>query len=191
MAEGELNPDEAMRGARHVSGCTPCRILLARERRLARMLEQGLGDPLHVGDEFVESVMARLPQEPPSRLRRSGKAARRLLRLTGLAVLCASALWLTVGRDRVPGEGHMTRGLISEFEVPVSDGFPGAAWRASGIAARVVGSLAELAPAVPARTLGLLGLCGVGAWILLVVGLAGGAALLAHAPGTRPSSRSA
>ena len=191
MAEGELSPDEAMCGARHVSGCTPCRILLARERRLARMLEQGLDDPLQVGDEFVESVMARLPQEPPTRVRRWWKASRRLLRLTGLAMLCASALWLTLGRDGGPGDGHVTRGLVAELDVPVNDSFLAAAWRAGGLMTRVAGSLAELAPVVPTCTLGLLGLCGVGAWVVVVAGLAGGAALLAHAPAGRPSSRSA
>ena len=191
MAEGELSPDEAMRGAHHVSGCTPCRILLARERRLARMLEQGLDDPLHVGDEFVESVMARLPQEPPARVRRLRKAARRLLRLTGLAVLCASTLWLAAGRDPLPGDGRPARGLVAELDVPVNDGLLDAAWRAGGLVTQVAGSLAELAPAVPLRTLGLLGLCGAGAWVVVVAGLAGGAALLAHAPGGRASSRSA
>ena len=45
VAEGETDPDEAMRTARHLSDCTSCRILLARERRLARMLEEDLMDP--------------------------------------------------------------------------------------------------------------------------------------------------
>ena len=70
VAEGEASPEEAMLTARHLPDCTACRIVLARERRLAEMLEQGLDDPLQVGEEFVQSVMANLPREPPRRPRR-------------------------------------------------------------------------------------------------------------------------
>jgi predicted anti-sigma-YlaC factor YlaD len=76
VAEGEATPGEAMRTARHLSDCTACRILLARERRLARMLEDGLDDPLQVGEEFVQSVMANLPREPPARIRAAAKTRR-------------------------------------------------------------------------------------------------------------------
>jgi predicted anti-sigma-YlaC factor YlaD len=54
-----------MRVARHLSDCTACRIVLAREHRLAEMLEEKLDDPLQLGEDFVQAVMARLPQEPP------------------------------------------------------------------------------------------------------------------------------
>ena len=53
VAEGESSPDEAMRTARHLSYCTACRITLARERRLAAILENGLEDSLQVGEDFV------------------------------------------------------------------------------------------------------------------------------------------
>jgi len=64
IAEGESTPDEAMLVGRHVPDCTTCRILLAREQRLARMLEEELDD-LPVGDDFARSVMATLPDGPP------------------------------------------------------------------------------------------------------------------------------
>ncbi len=82
VAEGEAGPDEALRGARHLSGCTPCRIRLARERRLAALLEEGLDDPLPVGEDFVRSVMASLPAGPPPASRR---VRRRRLELACLA----------------------------------------------------------------------------------------------------------
>ena len=65
VAEGEASPEEAMRAARHLSDCTACRINLARERRLAAILEDGLEDPLPVGEDFVRAVMDNLPAEPP------------------------------------------------------------------------------------------------------------------------------
>ena len=81
VAEGEAAPDEAIRAARHLSDCTACRISLARERRLAAMLEDGLEDSLPVGEDFVQSVMDKLPAEPPRATRPS---RRRHLRLACL-----------------------------------------------------------------------------------------------------------
>ena len=63
--EREAEPAEAMTVASHLSDCTACKILLARKRRLARMLEEGLEDSIPVGDDFVRSVMATLPDGPP------------------------------------------------------------------------------------------------------------------------------
>ncbi len=96
IAEGEGSPDEAMRCARHLPDCTACRILLARERRLAEMLEDRLTDPLSVGEEFVESVMAKLPSEPPptprrgqreQREQRRRRGRRRSIKLAGFAAI--------------------------------------------------------------------------------------------------------
>ena len=70
VQEGEATPDEAMLVARHLTDCTACRILLARERRLAELLSDDLAD-LPVGEEFVEKVMAHLPLGPPPRRRKS------------------------------------------------------------------------------------------------------------------------
>lgn len=82
VAEGEVAPGEAMSVARHIADCTACKIVLARERRLARMLEQDLQD-LPVGEEFVQAVMATLPQGPPPGKRKGRK--RRGLKLAALA----------------------------------------------------------------------------------------------------------
>jgi predicted anti-sigma-YlaC factor YlaD len=64
--EGEATPEEAMMVARHISDCTACRILLARERRLMEMLSRGLSE-LDVGEEFVAAVMDNLPKDPPKK----------------------------------------------------------------------------------------------------------------------------
>jgi len=82
--EGELAPRAALRLARHVEACTACRILLARERRLAQVLD-GLDDVVPVDASFFDSVMASLPERPaaspvPTRRER----LRRGLRLAGL-----------------------------------------------------------------------------------------------------------
>ena len=39
VIDGEVSPEDSLRVARHLPACTACRIVLARERRLARMLE--------------------------------------------------------------------------------------------------------------------------------------------------------
>ncbi len=82
-AEGEANPGEALGIARHLAGCTACKIVLARELRLHEVLE-GLDDPFSVDDEFSRVVMAALPAGPPPAAERK---RRRGLRLAGLATL--------------------------------------------------------------------------------------------------------
>jgi predicted anti-sigma-YlaC factor YlaD len=64
--EGEATPEEAILVARHISDCTACRILLARERRLMEILSRGLND-LDVSEEFVQEVMHTLPSDPPQK----------------------------------------------------------------------------------------------------------------------------
>jgi len=94
-AEGELSPDEAMRLARHLAGCTACKIILARERRLAEMLERDMED-LPVGDEFVDAVMATLPKDPPPGARRARRRGLKLAAFGGFfgsgAMLAAKSL---------------------------------------------------------------------------------------------------
>jgi hypothetical protein len=68
----------------HLPDCTACRIQLARERRLARMLEEDLED-LSLGEDLVRSVMATLPDGPPPRPARSER--RRGLKLAVFAGL--------------------------------------------------------------------------------------------------------
>jgi predicted anti-sigma-YlaC factor YlaD len=100
VAEGEAGPDEAMRVARHLSDCTACRIQLARERRLAAMLEDEWEDQLHVGEGFVRSVMDNLPQGPPPRRKK-----RRHLKLAGLAGMLAVAPLLAARAIQFDGLG--------------------------------------------------------------------------------------
>jgi predicted anti-sigma-YlaC factor YlaD len=85
VAEGEANPGETLRVARHLPDCTACRILLAREVRLAEMLEQ-LDDPLRPEERFVEDVMTAIANDPapPRRVPRAVK-------LGGLSVLLLAA----------------------------------------------------------------------------------------------------
>jgi anti-sigma factor RsiW len=59
--DGELAPREALRLARHLSTCTACRIVLARETRLAAVLENE-NDAVSVDESFFQAVMASLPE---------------------------------------------------------------------------------------------------------------------------------
>jgi hypothetical protein len=61
--DGDLEPVEALRLARHLATCTACRIVLARESRLAEMLD-GAVDAFNVDESFFGAVMASLPDRP-------------------------------------------------------------------------------------------------------------------------------
>jgi len=98
-AEGEAEPAEAIRVARHLSDCTQCKILLARESRLAEMLETNLTD-LPIGDDFARQVMARLPEGPHPRRSRKRRRGLKLAGIVGAlagAVLSASQWAVPVG----------------------------------------------------------------------------------------------
>jgi predicted anti-sigma-YlaC factor YlaD len=91
--ECEAGPAEAIDVANHLSSCTACKILMARKHRLGQMLEEGLHDSIPVGEEFVCSVMATLPDGPPPRRNRMKR--RRgfdLAVLFGVAVAGAQAV---------------------------------------------------------------------------------------------------
>lgn len=106
VAEGEASPDEAMRAAQHLSDCTACRILVARERRLAAILEHGLEDSLPVGEDFVKQVMENLPTEAP-KLQPRKKKRHRNLKLACLAALVGLSGLLA-------GSGSGSGGPLSE-----------------------------------------------------------------------------
>jgi len=61
--DGDLEPGEALRLASHLTSCTACRIVLARESRLAAMLD-GAADAVNVDESFFAMVMASLPDRP-------------------------------------------------------------------------------------------------------------------------------
>lgn len=165
VAEGEVAPDEAMRVARHVPGCTACRILLAREQRLAQLLESDLED-LNVDEAFVESVMATLPDKP------SRTKARRGLKLAGLFGAVASTIALG-------GRGGFSPSA-PDLQTPALD---------AGLAERVAGGIAGLLQtlilsmdSVLAKLFVVLpALSDARGWAIaaLAVALAGGAALAA------------
>jgi anti-sigma factor RsiW len=96
MAEREVSPREAMRTASHLAGCTACKILLARERRLARMLEVDLQD-IPVGEDFFQSVMDSIPEDPPpAQAEEQKRKSRNGMKLAGFAGLIgAGALLLS------------------------------------------------------------------------------------------------
>jgi len=141
IAEGEARPDEAMRTARHLSDCTACRILLARERRLAAMLEEGLDDPLQVGEDFVREVMDTLPLEPPPAPRPEKR--KRRLKLASLAAWFAliPLLALAAGAVDLPA-GEMWQ-LIPELDAPAADGTAESAQRLGGLIVLALDRLAS------------------------------------------------
>ena len=61
--DSDLEPAEALRLARHLATCTACRIVLARESRLAEVLD-GADDGFRVDENFFGAVMASLPDRP-------------------------------------------------------------------------------------------------------------------------------
>lgn len=100
--EGDTGPDESLRIARHLSGCTGCRIVVARERRLAKLLDC-LDDPLQVGDGFVQDVMSAIPDSPPAADRRRGLKLATIAGLIGVGVGVVSRI-AAVGA--APGGGR-------------------------------------------------------------------------------------
>ena len=90
--DGDLDPGEALRLARHLTSCTACRIVLARESRLAEMLD-GSTETITVDESFFGTVMDSLPERPPRLAMTDSRKGRRWrgLRLAGwgaIAALC-------------------------------------------------------------------------------------------------------
>jgi anti-sigma factor RsiW len=93
VADGEAEPAESLRVARHVASCTACRIVAHRERRLRAAFE-GLEDA-PTDHAFLDRVMEALPSTPPPppigvEARRLAWLRRRRNRVLGIALLCAS-----------------------------------------------------------------------------------------------------
>lgn len=90
--EGEVSPLESLRLGRHLPSCTSCRILLARENRLAEMLDR-IEDSLAVDGDFTQRVMAALPAGPPeSGSARSKRRGLGIVALAGIGMLGAAGL---------------------------------------------------------------------------------------------------
>ena len=99
--DDEIGAGESLKLARHLHDCTSCRILEARERRLAMMLD-AFEDALPVDAGFTEGVMAALPEAPPeapaghlAHLRRRG------LKLVALAGLIGFGAGLFPGTSAI------------------------------------------------------------------------------------------
>jgi anti-sigma factor RsiW len=162
VAEGEATPDEAMRTARHLSDCTACRILLARERRLAAMLDDGLDDPLQVGEDFVRAVMDTLPQGPPPRPRRK-RRERRALKLASVAGLIGLARLLAAVQGATEIPNGTVWSLIPRLDAPLADGTAEATQRLGGL---LLTALDRLAAGLP--LLGELPVSGLAAGLAFV-----------------------
>ncbi|MBZ5640268.1 MAG: zf-HC2 domain-containing protein [Acidobacteriia bacterium] len=136
FAEGEASPAEALGVARHIVGCTACKIVLARERRLHEALE-GLRDPVSVDDEFSRLVMAALPASPPSK---PSLARRRGLRLAGLLAVGVAGGALAVrlfGLATVPEPLRLVSRLDLDGGSQVLDGLARLACAAAALLCRI------------------------------------------------------
>ena len=93
--DGDLEPAEALRLARHLASCTACRIVEAKEARLTEMLD-GDDDAFAVDESFFLAVMASLPDRPMRSAADMSRQARwrRGLRLASVASLTALATGL-------------------------------------------------------------------------------------------------
>ncbi|MCP3978950.1 MAG: hypothetical protein GY716_06405 [bacterium] len=118
VVEGETTPEEAMLVARHLPACTACKILLAKERRLARMLEQEMED-FPVSEDFVQSVMDSLAEVPEPKTATTKR--RRGLKLAALAGLVGT--WTALSAHEIPVPGRLPS-FGSSPDLHVSDVAP-------------------------------------------------------------------
>lgn len=161
VAEGEACPEEALAAARHLEDCTACRIVLAKERRLARMLEHELDDGVIVGEEFLQRVMERLPEGPPPPRRRRNRRGLTVAALTGLSALTAAAAsaWSTAPA----GSG----GSLIATPIPLGAETWGSQLENAASAASALASALGAARGIDLTSLLDVGraLVGVGAWL--------------------------
>ena len=185
LIEQEAEPAEAMEVASHLANCTACKILLARKRRLARMLEEGLEDSIPVGEEFVPSVMATLPEGPPPEDRKTWR--NRGLKLAGF-----SGLLLALGQAaaaRLPMGGLERPALaLPSVDHPAGDG---AYQGVLDLIRWTVLAFETLAGRIPVElALPSLGTAFLAATVVVVVvGVLGSSAVVAMAAGSYMHSR--
>ena len=177
--DGDLEPGEALRLARHLTACTACRIVLARESRLAAILE-GVDDAFSVDESFFASVMASLPELPARPVAVSRKTRwRRGLRLAswgtvlaagaGLAARLLTSLRLDVASPAMPrftpDETDRLISLIGSAAQWVRMTAQSVAWAGSSgtLSAWTVGALSLWAALAGAVT--LLAVSGALAWV--------------------------
>lgn len=138
--EGEASPEESFRLARHLPDCTSCRILLAREKRLATVLD-GLEDTGNEDAGLLDRVMSALGKRPaprrPTRGERTG-LPRRGLRLVAFLVAVMAA-------ESVRGGLHAIRwgGWSWTPTAPTADSWPDLARSFGGSAAALLASVRD------------------------------------------------
>jgi len=142
----ELEPGEAFGLAAHLADCTACKIVLARRRRLAEMLERELPD-IPVDEDFVRTVMDTLPDGPPPRRKRRGIKLAVLLSAVASATCLAARPWNAVrplsARVVLPGlDGSGPDALPRGFDAP--------GWAAAAVDALASGL--DLGAFVPSST---------------------------------------
>jgi anti-sigma factor RsiW len=175
VTEREISPKDAMRVARHLDGCTACKILLARERRLAKMLEVDLQD-IPVGEDFFQSVLASLPKDPPPAPARK-KMNRHGIKLAGFAGLIGGGtLFAARGSWLEGGPGLLTALPSTDFET-ATGGLEGLFDIARLVLVALKGMSAGVGFDAPllAGNLGLLG----GAAVAVLLALGAGSTLFA------------
>ncbi|HXV75444.1 MAG TPA: zf-HC2 domain-containing protein [Candidatus Polarisedimenticolaceae bacterium] len=179
--EREVEPAEAIRVANHLSACTACKILMARKRRLGQMLEDGLEDSIPVGEDFVRSVMATLPDGPPPGPQQERKRRRRF----DLALVIGAAVGVGVTQALAAGWPPLSiepgGWAWPALDLPVV-GDPGAGlsslFRSAAIASDGLASLA----AIHSASFSTLGATVVaGAFGVVAFALLGGSTVLAVA----------
>lgn len=143
VVEGEATPEETYRVARHVPRCTSCRIMLARERRLAAALDGLTGsDP---GDpELLDRVMTSLPRRPAAGTKPSVRQlARRGLRLAMFlsAIPVAAAV-------SASGSGWQCADLSWASVSPTAETWGSWMLYAAGSAASISSALREIVPRI-------------------------------------------
>jgi anti-sigma factor RsiW len=170
MAEREVSPREAMRTASHLAGCTACKILLARERRLARMLEVDLQD-IPVGEDFFQSVMDSIPEDPPpAQAEEQKRKSRNGMKLAGFAGLIGAGALLLSRMTLLQG----SPGFMSALPSTDLEGAPGSLEGLFDVVRLVLVALHGMTAGVSfespllAGNLGILG--GAAAAVLLLLG---------------------
>jgi len=169
--DGDVTPHEALRAARHMTRCTSCRILAARERRLADALA-AIDDHVSVDESLLNRVMDALASSPlPRRLVLIGRQAARGRRGRRMAawLLAGSvgAWWAWAQADGHPAFGGSA---VERWRFGASG--DAAPWGAFGDAAGSVAAVVERAGALFVVPIPSLGASVTVAIVALVAGTA-------------------
>jgi hypothetical protein len=163
ISEGEATPEEALTLGRHLPGCTVCRILLAKARRLNEMVDE-IGEPLDVDESFLTDIMDSLPDGPPQETIQAGdRRSRRHLRIVKILVTMSPLGLLGAGRSMFMGYPGSFRRIMDSGTILPPEGGTGitdSIREVLGIALAVAGKLGitagDLASVKPVLALGTI-----------------------------------